>query len=98
MEIFGAVDMHTRCMRNHRRLFMQAMVSRQRPVERKPIRQCRLKFRHWQIAKDYLGFASEPVEMSSALLRLKMSLATSRCLPSSVWTEIRILPSRTFAS
>jgi len=50
--------------------------------------------------RDHADFAraSPPLEMSSALKRLKMSLATSLCFESSVWTEIRMLPSRIFAS
>lgn len=49
-------------------------------------------------SSTYGALASEPVEMSSAWFRLKMSLTASFCLPSSVWTEIKMLPSRIFAS
>ena len=49
-------------------------------------------------SQTYLALASDALEMSSALLRLNTSLATSRCLLSSVCTEMRILPLRIFAS
>lgn len=44
------------------------------------------------------GLASERLEISSALRRSKMSLATSRCPLSSVCTEISTLPSLSLAS